>query len=369
MPWIFYLLHEFYVSGGFSRRTWKGACRKGKAGLTLWGGRQKKLQGMDFTWPGRIPCRSLSSLLQNVDCSYLKYNTENTEAGNARVQKHLVTAAKQIQTSILQCSRAKAGIRSKCKLSILDISSKCSSKVRPSSCLALLPVLLNWIQNPIAVAGLRLGSRRWKRRKPSQKCRQLWPEAAASREATCCCQWSATWHWRKWKSYKASQEGTFGFQLVWQPWAAMAPVCWNAGQRFHCQRDWPRRLGCWRDRSMGSAVCAARIRFQPLGGWRQDCQDNWGYRVLDRRQVWHQCVQPDDDASFLRMGFVACPAYRIWFWGLPQSIHGANSCREILLLLCSLICMPWQFGYILFPPLASITGGFCFWRPYRLRTM
>ena len=97
------------VLSRFSRRPWKGACLKDVAGLTLWDGRKKR-QALEFTWPGRIPCRSLSSLLQNVDSSDLKNNRENTEAGNARVQKHLVTAAKQIETSILKCSRAKAGI-------------------------------------------------------------------------------------------------------------------------------------------------------------------------------------------------------------------------------------------------------------------
>lgn len=64
---------------------------------------------MKWQWPATIPCRSLTSLLESADASDLNSGVA-TEKGQARVQQHLVSVAKQIQNSILKCSAAKASV-------------------------------------------------------------------------------------------------------------------------------------------------------------------------------------------------------------------------------------------------------------------
>jgi len=73
-------------------------------------GWKKSLQKHPWVWPLRIPCKSLSSLLERgIEASDLKSNEENTEKAKERVHAHMVRAAKQIQQSILTCAGAKAG--------------------------------------------------------------------------------------------------------------------------------------------------------------------------------------------------------------------------------------------------------------------
>ena len=66
---------------------------------------------MKWQWPARIPCRSVSSLLDCTDVSDLHHGV-TTEKGKARVQQHLVSVAKMIQDSILKCSATKACVGS-----------------------------------------------------------------------------------------------------------------------------------------------------------------------------------------------------------------------------------------------------------------
>ena len=90
---------------------------------------------MKWQWPARIPCRSVSSLLDCTDVSDLHHGV-TTEKGKARVQQHLVSVAKMIQDSILKCSATKACVGSIIFLSLAtgNWSSFSSSLIICSGC-------------------------------------------------------------------------------------------------------------------------------------------------------------------------------------------------------------------------------------------